>query len=511
MVKIVEINRTSLPKGSITVRKNRVISAVDDKIFGSFIEHVGRSVYNGIYEPAHETADENGFRQDVIAAVRELRVSCVRYPGGNFVSGYNWKDGIGKKTERPVRLNLAWKELEPNRVGTDEFMLWAKKAGCEPAMAVNMGNGTPAEAAELVEYCNMSSGTYWADKRKENGHTEPYGIRFWCVGNEMDGDYQLGALPAEAYGKKAYEAAKQMKRVDESIQLIMAGSSSPWSPTFPEWDRAVLRETYKYADFLSLHAYYTYKKYEEVERALPEFLASPVNFEQYITAVKNLCDEIRREKNGDKDVMLAVDEWNVWHTAEGTETHEKIWRVGEAIIENSYDMADALVVGGLLSVLVNHCDRVKIACMAQLVNVIAPIFTEVSGALLKQTTYYPFSLFALCKGMDALVQDIETDGYSCDYGWAPYLYSSVCYDRAKSRYYGYFINVSENEYDLHMNFGEDVTERGITELYAAIHEKNTFTEPQKIVPRSREGSGFKSARQQIKLRGYSFNLIEWQA
>lgn len=510
MVKIV-VNQTTRPKGNITVDKNRIVSVIEERIFGGFVEHVGRSVYNGIYEPKHADADEEGFRKDVLEAVRELGVSCVRYPGGNFVSGYNWKDGIGEKAGRPVRLNLAWRELEPNQVGLDEFMHWAEKAGCEPVMAVNMGNGTPAEAAELVEYCNIPKGTFWSDRRVENGSRQPYRIRCWCVGNEMDGDHQLGALSAEAYGEKAYEAAKQMKRVDDSILLIMAGSSSPWSPTFPEWDKTVLRATWKYADFLSLHAYYTYKEAPTEEKALAEFLASPVNFEQYLTTVRNLCDEIRKEKGGEREVLFAVDEWNVWHTACGTEIHQQLWQAGESLIENHYDMADALVVGGLLSVLVNHCDKVKIACLAQLVNVIAPIFTEVGGRLLKQTTFYPFRLFAGSKGMDALVQDVKTDGYSCDYGWAPYLYSSVCYDRKNQRYYGYFVNVSEKVYELQVNFGENVTEKSLCEMFSAVHDRNSFDEPQKVVPRRRPGRGNRGTSHAVELQPYSFNLIEWEA
>lgn len=495
-------------KCKIKVSSQKIISKIDEKVFGSFIEHVGRSVYNGIYEPKHICADEEGFRTDVIEAVRDLNVTCVRYPGGNFVSGYDWKDGIGDRAKRPTRINLAWREREPNLIGTDEFMSWAKKTDIEPILAVSMGNSGPKEAAELVEYCNFPEGTYWSDKRRENGAEKPYGIKYWCVGNEMDGSYQMGALSAESYGKKAYEAAKQMKRVDDSVRFVMAGSSSPWSPTFPAWDKTVLNETYQYADFLSLHAYYTYKHYDDESRSLKEFLASPVNFEQYINTVQGVCDEVKRQKGEEKDIMLAVDEWNVWHN--DTEIHETPYSIGEKLIENNYDFADALVVAGLLSVLVNHCDRVKIACMAQLVNVIAPIYTQTGGNMIKQTTFYPFEMFAESKGFNALVQEIERDEYDCDYGKAPYVYSSVCYDTESGTYVGYFINIAEEVCDLQLEFDESVSFEEQTVLSADLHQKNTFDNPLVVIPKIEKGTKEVGEKHSVKLSAYSINYLKWK-
>ena len=494
-------------KYTIKVSKDKIISKVDEKIFGSFVEHVGRSVYNGIYEPNHACADDDGFRSDVIDAVKDLSISCVRYPGGNFVSGYDWKDGIGDKAKRPTRINLAWREREPNLFGTDEFMSWAKKTGVTPVMAVSMGNSGAKEAAELVEYCNFPEGTYWSDKRIENGAKVPYNVKYWCVGNEMDGDYQMGALPAEAYGKKAYEAAKQMRRVDDSIKLIMAGSSSPWSPTFPEWDKTVLKETYKHADFISLHAYYTYKKYgDDVARSLREFLASPVNFNQYINTVRDICDQIKEEKGEQKDIMLAVDEWNVWHN--DTEVHETLFSTGERLLENNYDFADALVVAGLLSVLVNNCDRVKIACMAQLVNVIAPILTQTGGKAIKQTTFYPFEMLSRVKGMDALAQTVDGDEYDCDYGKAPYVYSTVCYDGENGEYYAYVINVADEDCEVSLELGEEAVITEQIELTGGIHQKNTFESPFTVKPIVKEAGQGALSRHSISVPAYSINLIK---
>ncbi len=492
----------------IKVNREKTISIIDEKIFGSFVEHVGRSVYNGIYEPEHEKADEEGFRKDVIDAVRDLKVSCVRYPGGNFVSGYDWKDGIGDKSKRPIRINLAWREREPNLFGTDEFMSWAKKTGITPVMAVSMGNSGPKDAAELVEYCNFPGGTYWSDKRIENGAEKPYAVKYWCVGNEMDGDYQMGALPAKEYGRKASEAAKQMKRVDDSVKLIMVGSSSPLSPTFPEWDKTVLTETYKHADYLSLHAYYSYKQYDTEERKIKEFFASPVNFNAYINTVKKICDEIKQQKGEEKDVMLAVDEWNVWHN--DTEVHETLFSIGERLIENNYDFADAIVVAGLLSVLINNCDRVKIACMAQLVNVIAPIFTQTGGKAIKQTTYYPFEMFAQSKGMAAVAQEIQVDEYQSDYGKAPYVYSSVAYDEVNKEYLGYFINVAAEECKLEVDLGASAEIQEQTVFAADLHQKNTFDNPFAVTPVKVNANKGKSVKHDLCLKPYSMNFVKWK-
>lgn len=490
-------------KAKVYIDKNNIIDVVSDELFGSFIEHVGRSVYNGIYEPTHFTADENGFRQDVISCVKEMNVSCVRYPGGNFVSAYDWKDGIGDINTRPVRLSLAWKELEPNKVGVDEMMKWAKKSNCEVIMAVNMGTGTPKDAAELVEYCNFPCGSFWSSKRIEHGSINPYNIKYWCVGNEMDGGYQIGALTAEDYSKKANEAAKQMRIIDENIELIMCGSSAPWSPTFPEWDLTVLRNSYNNMDYLSVHAYYDYVGNNDIS----DFLAAPKAFEKHILKVRNICDQVKEELKSDKNIKLAVDEWNVWHTAVG-EKHETPWSTGEALIENHYDLADALVVGGMLSVLINNCDRVKIGCIAQLVNVIAPILTKVNGEVLKQTTYYAVKMLSECKGMKALVHDLYVENYlSPTHGETPYVFSSVCYCEKKGGYVGYFVNISNEECEIETTFNEIVSVEDHVVLTAELSDKNTFEKPNTVIPVSNKYSTKNSKNIMVKLPKYSINKI----
>ena len=294
-------------KAEIVIDKNQVISDIDDRIYGSFIEHLGRAVYGGIYEPGHPTADDMGFRRDVLDMVKELKVPIVRYPGGNFVSGYNWEDGTGDKSKRPKKMELAWFSTETNEVGIDEFQEWAKRAGSEVMMAVNLGTRGADEARNLVEYCNSETDTYYANKRRQNGFEKPFGIKTWCLGNEMDGPWQIGAKTPMEYARTACEAAKVMKWVDPSIELVACGSSGPGMKTFGEWERTVLRETYEHVDYVSLHSYYG-----NADNDTPAFLGSSLIMDKFIKEVAAICDEIKAEKESDKTINLSFDEWNVW-------------------------------------------------------------------------------------------------------------------------------------------------------------------------------------------------------
>ena len=236
--------------------KHFPIGEIDRRLYGSFLEHLGRAIYGGIYAPGHPTADAQGFRRDVLALVRQLDIPLVRYPGGNFVSGYRWEDGTGPRDQRPRRPELAWSAIEPNTIGIDEFQAWAKLAGAEIMMAVNLGTRGVEDAKNLVEYCNFPGGTYYSDRRRENGFDRPFDIRCWCLGNEMDGPWQIGHKTAEEYGRLAAEAGKAMKWVDPSIELVACGSSNADMPTFLDWEETVLNHTYDVVDYLSLHSYY---------------------------------------------------------------------------------------------------------------------------------------------------------------------------------------------------------------------------------------------------------------
>lgn len=368
-------------KTKINIVKEFELGKVDENLFSSFIEHLGRAVYTGIYEPGHPMADEQGFRKDVIDMVKDLKVSLVRYPGGNFLSGYNWKDGIGPVDKRPVRLDRAWHTIEPNKIGIDEFYDWSLKAGTEIMGAVNMGTGTPQDAGDLVEYCNFDKGTYWSDLRRKNGHENPYKIKYWCIGNEMDGPWQICHLDAHDYGKKAVETAKIMKWTDENIKLVVCGSASSNMPTYPEWDRIVLEHTYDYADYISIHRYFENFGNDD------DFLASFYDMDQFIKTCTATCDYVKAYKRSNKTMNLSFDEWNIWYQHK-KEPHD--WMVAPRILEDHYSLLDALAFGGMAITLLNHADRVKTACLAQLVNVIAPIFTEPGKGAYRQAIYWPF-------------------------------------------------------------------------------------------------------------------------
>lgn len=372
-------------KARLILNKDFMTGKVDERIFGSFIEHLGRAVYNGIYEPTHPTADDKGFRKDVIELVKQLKVPIVRYPGGNFVSGYNWEDGTGEKSKRPKRAELAWHTIETNEVGIDEFQEWAKRTGSSVMQAVNLGTRGPEEARQLLEYCNFPKGTYYSDMRRANGFEEPFNIKVWCLGNEMDGSWQICAKTAEEYGRIACETAKLMKELDPDIELVACGSSNLWQPTFGKWEATVLEHTYDYIDYISLHNYYG-----NPDNDTPSFLACSLDMDKFIKSVAAICDYVKAVKHSDKTINLSFDEWNVWFHSNEADKKLEHWQIAPHQLEDIYTFEDALVVGCLLITLLKNCDRVKIACLAQLVNVIAPIMTENGGPAWVQPIFYPF-------------------------------------------------------------------------------------------------------------------------
>ncbi|GAA2108783.1 alpha-N-arabinofuranosidase [Actinomadura alba] len=363
------------------------VGEIDRRLFGSFVEHLGRCVYTGVHEPGHPAADADGFREDVLDLVRELGVSVVRYPGGNFVSGHRWEDGVGPRERRPRRLDPAWHSIETNAFGLGEFMAWTRRAGVEPMMAINLGTRGIAEACDLLEYANHPGGTHWSDLRAEHGAKEPYGIGLWCLGNEMDGPWQTGHKTAHEYGRLAAETARAMRMIDPSVRLVACGSSHSGMPTFGTWEATVLEHAYDLVDYISLHAYY-----EERDGDPASFLASAVDMESFIESVVATCDHVRAATKATKRINLSFDEWNVWYVSrreeEGPPTE---WAEAPRLLEDRYNVTDAVVVGSLLIALLRHCDRVSIACQAQLVNVIAPIVAEPGGAAWRQTIFHPFA------------------------------------------------------------------------------------------------------------------------
>ena len=383
-----------MKKAQIIVDKYFLTGKTDKRIFGSFIEHLGRAVYEGIYQEGSPISDEQGFRKDTLELVRELQVPIVRYPGGNFVSGFRWEDSVGPKAQRPSRPELAWGVIETNEFGLNEFADWSKKAGSDIMMAVNLGTRGPEDAKNVLEYCNFKEGTYYSDLRKSHGYKDPHNIKLWCLGNEMDGPWQMGHKTASEYGRIAAETSRLMKFMDPTIETVACGSSGLTMPTFGSWEYTILDECYDEVDYLSLHQYYGNAADDTVD-----FLASSKGMDDFISGVVAICDAVKAKKHGKKQINLSFDEWNVWYHSNEQDKKLEKWVRAPHQLEDVYNFEDALLVGSLLITLLRHADRVKIACLAQLVNVIAPIMTEPGGPAWRQTTFHPFSVTArLAKG-----------------------------------------------------------------------------------------------------------------
>ncbi len=490
----------------LIIDRDFVLGPVDPYLYGSFIEHLGRGIYSGIYEPGHPDADAQGFREDVIRLVKDLDVSIIRYPGGNFVSGYNWTDGIGPRNKRPRRLELAWKSIETNEFGIDEFVDWAKKTGTEVMAAVNLGTGTPQEAGYMIEYCNHPSGTYWSDLRIEYGHREPHNIKTWCLGNEMDGPWQICHLDADDYGKRALETAKIMKWIDPDIHLVASGSSSSFMPTFPDWDRIVLEHTYDYIDYISLHRYY------ENLGDIDDFLASFIDMDRFIKSVVATADFVKAKKRSKKTVMLSFDEWNVWYQ----KRVELIpWESAPPILEDHYSLLDALVFGGLMTTLLNNADRVKIACLAQLVNVIAPIFTRKGGKAIKQTIYYPFQMVSRY-GRGTVLRPImhcETRG-TRSYEAVPVIQSAVTYNEEEETITLFVLQRdTQKSVDIELDFRSfgklSMIEHVILDG-PDIYASNSFEEPEKVKPRKLSVDSTAQSLFTIELPRLSWNMLRFK-
>lgn len=426
-------------KAKITVAAEMKIGEIDRRMFGSFVEHLGRAVYGGIYEPGHPLADEDGFRKDVIGLINELDVPIVRYPGGNFVSGYDWEDGVGPVSERPKRLELAWGVTEPNTFGTNEFMRWCQKAKTAPMMAVNLGTRGPDAARALVEYCNHKSNSKYSDLRIKHGYKDPWGVKLWCLGNEMDGPWQMCSKTAEEYGRVANEASKMMKWVDSSIETVLCGSSSRYMNTFGEWEQKTLEIAYDNVDYVSLHQYYDNHRGDTAS-----FLAKSLDLDDFIYSVICVCDYVKAKKRTKKQINLSFDEWNVWYHSNGAPIER--WSTAPDQLEDIYNFEDALVVACMLITLLRHADRVKIACLAQLVNVIAPIFTKTGGGSFRQTTFYPFKMMSKYARGAALNPIIDCPKYDCkDFTDVPYLESIVTYDEENDEVALFAVNRSLDE------------------------------------------------------------------
>ena len=499
--------------------KDYRIGEVDRRLFGSFVEHLRRVVYNGIYEPGHSEADEQGFRKDVIELVRQSNISIVRYPGGNFVSGYNWTDGIGPVKGRKSRLDLAWAATETNEFGIDEFADWAKKTGVEFMASVNLGTDTPKEAGDMIEYCNHPSGSYWSDLRRKYGHEQPHNIKLWCLGNEMDGEWQIGKLSPEDYGKKALETAKIMKRVDPSIELVACGSCCTEVPTYPDWDRIVLEYVYDQVEYISLHRYYSYDSdhhlfYPSADNIsdVPYF---PVDMHDFIHTVLSAADFVKTKKHSNKNIEISFDEWNVVSSSNPIDVRNERWHTALDSGEDKFNLLDALICGGLLCTLVRNSDRVKIANQSLLVNVGGMISTKKGGLVIKNTTFYPFQHVATYGRGIALLDQVTCHELKTDHhGEVPAMQTASVYNGEDGSINVFILNYDNaDNIELTMDFRsfgsvklvEHVVLDG-TDLFAI----NSFDKPDKVKPRNMKLEGTEGCVTKTILPKMSWNMLRFK-
>jgi alpha-N-arabinofuranosidase len=450
-----------MPSARIVLDPAYVVGPLDRRMFGSFVEHLGRCVYDGIYEPSHPSADADGFRTDVMDLVRELGVTTIRYPGGNFVSGYRWEDGVGPREQRPKRLDLAWHSLETNQVGLHEIAGWCSRVGGELMLALNLGTRGVLDALDLLEYTNLGAGSALAELRAANGSPDPFHVRMWCLGNEMDGPWQLGHRSAEDYGKIASQVARAMRQMDPDLELVVCGSSNRSMPTFGTWERVVLWHTYDDVDFISCHAYY-----QERDDDRASFLASAVDMDAFIEAVIATADSAKAALRSQRTINISFDEWNVWY-ADRYNTGGKItgidnWPYAPRLLEDQYSVIDAVVVGSLLISLLKHADRVKAACLAQLVNVIAPIMTEPGGPAWRQTIFFPFAITARLAQGSVLRLAVESPSYeTAAYGSVPLVDAVATLDDQNGAVSVFLVNRSQ---DAPITVSIDVGSLGLIRL-----------------------------------------------
>ena len=494
-----------MKKAEVIIDKNFITGKIDRRIYGSFIEHLGRAVYDGIYQPGLDVSDEQGFRKDTMELVKELNVPIVRYPGGNFVSGFKWEDSIGPKADRPKRVDLAWGVVETNQFGLNEFCDWAKKADTDVMMAVNLGTRGIMEAKELLEYCNLPGGTYLSDLRKAHGYERPHAIKTWCLGNEMDGPWQTGHKTAKEYAHLANETAKAMRALDPDIELVACGSSASNMPTFGDWEREVLEECYDSVDYISMHQYYGNQ-----EDNTADFLASSVDMDTFIKNVVAICDYVQGRKHSKKQINISFDEWNVWYHSNEQDKKLEKWVEKPHQLEDIYNMEDALLVGSMLITLLRHCDRVKMACMAQLVNVIAPIMTSDTGAW-RQTIFYPYMHASKFGNGTVLNTLVKSPVYDSKYGEAPYLDCVIVNNEEKGELIVFAVNKDLTE-DMEVTCDLRQFADYTIKEHLVLHDEdlkavNTEENPDRIRPEANGNARLEEGRLTAVLKHKSWNVI----
>lgn len=486
------------------------IGRIDPRLFGAFVEHVGRSVYGGLYDPGHSKSDASGFRRDVLEDVCALAPKVVRYPGGNFVSGYDWRDGVGDAENRPVRLDLAWHSTETNAFGTNEFLTWCGMAGVDPILAVNMGTGTLDDALAYLEYVNHPTRSSLADQRRAHGYPAPWGVKHWCLGNELDGPWQIGCQSPQEYASRVLTWARAMRRFEPDIVLIACGSSEPFMETFPAWEYAVLSEAYDEIDFISLHMYF-----EKGKDDTTTYLGRAEEMSAYVVTIAGAIDLVRAQKRSERQVHIAFDEWNAWYHSRADDRailDGSDWPVAPPLLEDRFTVEDALMVACALNTLITHADRVRIGCLAQLVNAIAPIVTEPGGGSWRQTIFHPVQLTARYASGHAL--RLTFDGPSYDTSFAkgiPYLSAAATHDDTDGAIAVFLVNRHMSEaiaLDLHLD--------GFCELSLLDHQvlwdtdilaRNSSVEPNRVQLRTERDATCDGNLLRVSLPPLSYHML----
>ena len=501
------------------INQARYRSELDRRLLGSFLEHLGRAVYTGVYEPGSKLADEKGFRKDVIAEVKGLGVPILRYPGGNFVSGYHWQDGVGPKDKRPTVLERAWNSLETNQFGTNEFIEWCQRVNTEPLLGFNLGTGTPEEAVAYVEYCNVDQGTKWSDLRRQHGYERPHNVKYWCLGNEMDGPWQMGHMTAREYGRKARDAARQIRVLAPDTKLIACGSSNTILDTYLVWDREVLEECYDQVDGISLHNYYGNTP-ALTGNDTARYLAMNLDMERQIHEITAVCDYVQGVLKSPKRLWLSFDEWNVWYRARDARARNGQRKFAPRLLEEVYNLEDALLVGGFLNTLLRQSDRVRVGCLAQIVNVIAPLVTN-ETSVLRQSIYYPYAWalkYAQGKVLDLLVESetypIKAEGLRADFARAdrvPFLDVVATIDPQNGRVCLLMLNRDlESERELVLDWRDPTPTRVLaceTLTGPDLKASNTFEQPAAVTPRPFDAPAAGS-RMTFKLPPRSYSVAQ---
>jgi alpha-N-arabinofuranosidase len=498
-------------RASVTSHRDFTIATIDDRIYSAFLEHLGRAIYSGIYEPDHPSADVNGMRQDVITLCRDLNIPFVRYPGGNFVSAYNWEDGVGPRDQRPTRLDLAWHTSDSNAVGLHEFQDWCDAVGTKPLLAINLGSRGLDEARNFLEYVNAPTGSYWGDLRRKNGRAEPFGVKLWCLGNEMDGPWQVGHKTADEYGRLANETAKTMRAFDKSLELVVCGSSNADMKTYPEWERTVLEHTYDNVDHISLHMYFANRTGDTAN-----YLALNHKLDRYISTVESAIRLVKANKRSRHDVHISFDEWNVWYHSNAQDRAildgNEGWPHAPRLLEDIYNFEDVLQVGLILNTFIRKSHVVRIACIAQLVNVIAPIMTEPGGPAWKQTIYYPYYYASLYGRGTALQLAATSPGYdSIHDDNVPYLDIAGVHDEGAGALTFFAVNrhpteVLDTEIALGgLSAGRVIDHQVMT--FPDLKATNTLDNPLRVVPRAGSGVSTDGPTIALRLPPHSWQVI----